>query len=230
MILAIILLIGCNDNKIREYYDNGQLKAIASLKNGMLEGKTYYYYETGNLSGECFFKNGLRQGVGIYYYPNGIIEQKVFYKNDTIVKSATFRTDGTLEIIKLYNDEGKLIEYTYYLDSSQIDPDPYKKYPIFITQTDTVKKGDIYSGEIRLGHRFWDNVYIMLGDTTSYILKSRPFLKRTSSYVSIFEIDTDTCILGKNVITGFVLEKADTCDGCGWLAPFKHEFYVLSGD
>lgn len=227
LLIAIILITACNSKERNIYYDNGQLKVTSPLKNGKRHGDASFYYENGNLSGECYFENGLRQGVGIYYYPNGIIEQNVFYHNDTIMKSATFREDGTLEVIKEYNAKGQLIEHTCYLDSGQVDSDPSKRYPIFVFDNDTVNQGEIYRTEIRLGNRFYNSIYIYLGDSTDSYFHFQQNIKRIYEDVSLLEIDTDTCELGKNVIFGKIFETCDTCDGSGWATPFKHDFYVM---
>ena len=230
LLIVTFLITACNSNEEKLYHDNGQLKAISSLKNGKRHGKAYFYSENGSLKSKCYFENGLRQGEGMFYYPNHIIEQYVLYHNDTIIKSATYRNDGTLEIVKKYNSKGKLIDYNYYLDSGRIDPDPYKKFPIFLPENDSVKQGEIYKTEIRLGHRFYSSIYVFLGDTTDLGVFSKPHIKRIYKEVSILEVDTDTCEPGKNIVHGQILETCDTCQGYAWVGSFKHEFYVLPAD
>lgn len=226
-LIVIFFLVACIRNEEKLYYDNGQLKASSPVKDGKWHGRAYFYYENGNLSSQCQFENGLRQGEGIFYYQNGTIKQSVFYHNDTIMKSATFRADGTLEIIKEYDDLGRLIEYTCYIDSGKIDSDASKRFPIFVTNHDTLNQGEIYKAEVRLGNRYYNSIYVFLGDTTDPEFYLRPHLERIYKEVSILEIDTDTCKLGKNFVYGIIFETCDTCQGYGWATKFKHEFYVL---
>lgn len=228
--LIIITIIGCTSNIERSYYDNGQIKEKVSLKNGKPHGMFCTYYENGRLESKCYFNEGLRQGKGIFYYPNGVIYQIVYYHNDIIVKSATFRKDGSLEIVKEYNHKGQMINYNFYLDSGKVDPDPFKKNPLFISENDTVKKGELYRAEIRLGHKFKNDFYVFLCDTMDQEFFKRKSLKRKYKDVSILEIDTDTLNTGLNVITGIIFELSDSCETCGWIGPFKHEFYVVPVD
>ena len=65
----------------KEYYDNGQVKEEANLKDGKLEGIGKYYYESGQLWEEGNFKDGKLEGITKTYYENGQLQAELNYSD-----------------------------------------------------------------------------------------------------------------------------------------------------
>lgn len=219
---------GLQHGERKQFYPSGQIGAVIQYKHGKSQGQAYYYFEDGSIEGEVFFIDDLRQGVGKFYHNNANLKQYLIYKNDTIRKSAIYREDGSLEVIREYNNDGKQFKYTHYIDSGRIDPNPRLKEKIILTEANSVVQGEMYEAIIRLGHMTKSDIYVFIGDTTDENLYSKPFLKRIDKESSLLKIDTDTCRIGSHILTGKIFETCDTCDGWGWEELISIEFYVTS--
>jgi len=109
---------GTKDSLIlHSYYENGKLKLIRSVKNGVdygpfllyddtgilrskslivngkLEGKAMNYDSLGNLSQELEFKNGMKQGVQKSFDVLGDLEEIKYYSKDSLFYSKSFVSD-----------------------------------------------------------------------------------------------------------------------------------------
>ena len=88
VVLTISLCsISCNNDaqnikEIKQYYDNGQLKATGFMKNGKKNGKSKLYYLNGQLKQEGQWQNDKQEGLWIFYYEDGTILEKVNFKNN----------------------------------------------------------------------------------------------------------------------------------------------------
>ena len=68
--------------KIKEYYNNGQLKFESEYLNGKIMGKRKEYYENGKLKFEGEYLNGKRNGKGKEYNDKGNLLFEGEYFND----------------------------------------------------------------------------------------------------------------------------------------------------
>lgn len=104
---CLFLFCYCDNNKIKEYYKNGELKKECQIEDGMLNGHYIEYYENGNLKSESNFKDNKLEGIKKVYYKNGQIEWAVYYhdnKENGICKS--YSEDGIL-LSKVHFKKGK---------------------------------------------------------------------------------------------------------------------------
>ncbi len=117
-----------------EYWENGQIKARGSYKNGYADGHIHGWYEDGTDAFKGFFKEGVKLGVHIAFYPplpgneqswNARIltfnsegktegKQQACYPNRRLLLSASYKNgvlDGPKEV---YDSEGGRIERKEY--------------------------------------------------------------------------------------------------------------------
>lgn len=137
-LIILIALMGCSDNKKVEYYQDGEKKAIYTIKNGKRKGpfKKFYkngrvkekgfykfgaihdtlkkYYSNGNLMCISPMKDGKRIKRTIYYYKNGNIEQEMFYKKGKHVLTKIYNRKGNIINIKYYDEFGNLVGINLY--------------------------------------------------------------------------------------------------------------------
>ena len=72
-----------NKNGIfREHYDNGNLWAEETWKDGKLNGLTREFYKSGELRGEWLYGDDELNGLGRTYYKTGQLQSETNYKND----------------------------------------------------------------------------------------------------------------------------------------------------
>ena len=64
-----------------EYYDNGQLLAKCTYKDGVEDGPYEEYYENGQLWEKCTYKDGKLDGPYETYHQNGQLWEKGTYKD-----------------------------------------------------------------------------------------------------------------------------------------------------
>jgi antitoxin component YwqK of YwqJK toxin-antitoxin module len=62
-------------------FDNGNIEAKFSVKNGLINGEAINYYENGNVKCKINYKNGVKHGSFSKYNIDGFIELDGFYKN-----------------------------------------------------------------------------------------------------------------------------------------------------
>lgn len=86
--------------KVKQCYDNGRIKSIATFKNGFHNGVTLFYHENGHLSDKVKFFNDLLVSRFVYYR-NGMIKEKEIYLIDMKYNKRY-----------IYNKNGKLIKVT----------------------------------------------------------------------------------------------------------------------
>ena len=92
------------------YYDNGQLKAIGTFKDGKEDGLYEWYYENGQLWERKTYKDGIRDGLYEWYYDNGQLKWRYTYKDGKLNGlDEGYNKDGTLKS-KCFYQNGKKYE------------------------------------------------------------------------------------------------------------------------
>lgn len=107
--IIIFTFLSCEDNIIKEYYPNGNLKSEISVD----EEKNSFraYYETGELKSEG-------------NYIDGFIKEKEFYKNGNIKEEGVKKKGLKVEWWSYYDNTGKFThkeEYTVINDTSHLN-------------------------------------------------------------------------------------------------------------
>jgi len=102
----------CDPNSVyRDYYNNGQLRLIFTLKEGNLDGDYLGYYENGNIQDSSHFDNGFLHGNCKSYNKKGQLILEEDYKHDTLLsyRGLYYYKNGKIEAEeKLFFDIGSL--------------------------------------------------------------------------------------------------------------------------
>ena len=117
-----------------DYYDNGNVKVVATYKDDLPEGIRREYSEEGEIVSSYIFKHGIIIGKGIItekgekdsywreFYDQGNLKAEGNYKND--IKTGEWKyyhKNGNLEQIGLFDDDGKPEGlWKWYYDSGEI--------------------------------------------------------------------------------------------------------------
>lgn len=90
-----------DDADLKEYYENGQLRGKAKVRNGQLI-KSISYFKNGSINREIKFKG--KKKFTKTNWENGMIKEENVYNNDTFVT----------EKFKKYTRQGKLYNHSVY--------------------------------------------------------------------------------------------------------------------
>jgi len=71
-----------NGNVLREYYDNGQLKFIAEVKDNIFNGKYLEYWENGTVKVKGKYRDGQKTGRWRFFNAEGILERRERFGRD----------------------------------------------------------------------------------------------------------------------------------------------------
>ncbi|MFN7302859.1 MAG: toxin-antitoxin system YwqK family antitoxin, partial [Bacteroidota bacterium] len=71
-----------NGNVMREYYDNGQLKFIAEVKDNIFHGKYLEYWENGMVKVKGKYRDGQKTGRWRFFNAEGVLERRERFGRD----------------------------------------------------------------------------------------------------------------------------------------------------
>lgn len=66
---------------VKNFYENGNLKATAYYENGLISDTAFDYYEDGMIKSKIPYINNQKNGLAVAYYQNGNISTKTHYVN-----------------------------------------------------------------------------------------------------------------------------------------------------
>lgn len=100
--LIAVLFFGCCDRTENRliYFDNDNLKAELTIKNGLKNGYCKFYYANGDLLHEGAFQNDLKVGKHLEYFENSqsIVQFEVYYEivdgREVAVKRIKYNQSG----------------------------------------------------------------------------------------------------------------------------------------
>ena len=135
---------GLFNGEKREYYEEGEIKAITPFKNSLAEGTYISYYQNGNIKVKNTYKNGNEEGEGLFYYENGQLEEKYFMKNGKLDGEAiNYFEDGKIRHKAIYKD-GIILEEVH--ENNEIKKNTFKNEEI--VQQDIYTKNKILKATI----------------------------------------------------------------------------------
>ena len=135
---------GLFNGEKREYYEEGEIKAITPFKNSLAEGTYISYYQNGNIKVKNTYKNGNEEGEGLFYYENGQLEEKYFMKNGKLDGEAiNYFEDGKIRNKAIYKD-GIILEEVH--ENNEIKKNTFKNEEI--VQQDIYTKNKILKATI----------------------------------------------------------------------------------
>lgn len=148
--IVVFILVGCNiesacdsgykrNGQHTEYYRNGNVKYVTSLKGCYCNGISKYYYPNGNLKlvGQCI--TGKRNGKWEHFSDNNIHNAISQWKNGKMEKFTILLSNGENVVFdsnrdRIFNTKGKNVLAPYYKnifnESSQIRILPNSKMAI----------------------------------------------------------------------------------------------------
>ncbi len=118
------LLLSAQDDVVKTYYENNNIKSEISFENGIRNGKTLFYHEDGTIKTEMEYENGRVTGTVNYFFENGSLRESFFIEDGRRI-GPTF----------VYNEEGELIEDNNYEYGKLVKPqERYIPEPIDVTE------------------------------------------------------------------------------------------------
>ena len=136
---------GLLDGESREYYEEGDIKAVSPFKNNVADGLFISYYQNGNIKDKQNYKNGNGEGEGLFYYENGQLEEKYFMKNGKLDGEAiNYFEDGKIRHKAIYKDDIILEEEVH--ENNEIKKNIFKNEEI--VQQDIYTKNKILKATI----------------------------------------------------------------------------------
>ena len=136
---------GLFNGEKREYYEEGEIKAITPFKNSLAEGTYISYHQNGNIKVKNTYKNGNEEGEGLFYYENGQLEEKYFMKNGKLDGEAiNYFEDGKIRNKAIFKD-GIILEEEVH-ENNEIQKNIFKNEEI--VQQDIYTKNKILKATI----------------------------------------------------------------------------------
>ena len=134
LLFVLTFSIGFSQEQ-KEYYDDGQLKSVGNIVNGVKEGLWKEYYEYGPIKSYGNFSNGEKNGEWKEYHENGQLksignftedklngEYKMYYNNEELKFSGYMINDKkTGEWKYYYYKIGKLKSLFLFQDDKKMD-------------------------------------------------------------------------------------------------------------
>jgi len=229
-IIVAVLVAGCtpSSNTEKEYYETGEVMSESQVENGLLDGVQKEYYKSGQLKQYSEWHKGKRNGLSEEYYKNGVVKRKGEFKDDKPVDTVFFYyKKGGLQEMQIFKN-GKMIDFV------KLDKEGNKKanlrMPVFFSQQDTVKLGDKYKFEMRLGNRIHEKTLMVLGPR----FNENNFLTDTTAVIydknQVVTYEIQPTELGINKIHGYVGDVNVNGGGKAKvdIMPFVHQYYVVN--
>lgn len=94
-----------------------------SVRGNIPDGPVREYYEDGRLRAEIEFRDGERDGPARYYFPDGTLQSEVNWSGGRLEGTArVYRPGGTLSFLETYH-EGVLVRRRHYDPRGQLNYD-----------------------------------------------------------------------------------------------------------
>lgn len=230
--LIIVMLFSCRKEE-KQYFPNGMVKAIYTVKDGKKNGQYKEYYSSGALYIVANYKNGLLQGEEKVFYENGRLKKRSHYLNNKYFGiQEYFNVHGGVDSVHScvminykYLNFGRIKNYSKFIDSYFDKNDTAKntginKYLVFdksghvvpekshwftITLAkDTIQLSDSLNINLFFPYRFNDKKNIfLLYIFTSDLMDKLNIYKRVE-YVNTFKMKPNHT--GVNYLKGYIEE------------------------
>ena len=102
--LISVILMSCSDNDVvRSYWENGNVKSELRYKDDMLNGDCFWYFSNGKMDMKAHYNMNAMEGEVLRWYENGNLQSRYYIKNN--------QYDS---ISELYNVFGTLVKVEHY--------------------------------------------------------------------------------------------------------------------
>ena len=119
------------DRTFTEYYENGTIKTVKTMKNGKAQGTVISYYQDGTKQISANYKDGMKHGKFSFYTPSGKLMIQAEYKNDKL--------NGPK---KEYNADGTLSKTVWYKDDIQVSAPTEEENAVFASKNEHIINPD----------------------------------------------------------------------------------------
>ena len=118
-----IINVSCQKpEKIKTYYENGNLKEIGKISNGKQTGLWKFYHQNGQLKKTGNFLNGKETGEWKKYYDNGQLERiGEFIDGKHTGEWKNYYNSGQLERIGEFSGNNITGEWKYYFENGKLE-------------------------------------------------------------------------------------------------------------
>lgn len=154
ILLFIFFIYSCNNKKI-EYFDNGNVKSVYSLKDGEYHGLFESYDNIGNIKEMHIYQNGEKSDSSVYYKNTGVINYIDYYQEGLVTyrkflfdngkikeEGKMFRGQFPIGKWKHYDNEGYL---TQIKEIKNIQNQPFLNQNwVFNRKGDTLQEKSVY--------------------------------------------------------------------------------------
>jgi hypothetical protein len=184
-----LFTISCRDNQqehsVKQFYPDGHLKVVATLRGNRMHGRTIWYSLKGDIDNTSHWVNGKRTGVTCVYYSSGALKDSIGFLNDTLHGlSLSYYRNEALQKVERYTHgvrTGTAVDFdslgkrkqqsTYDRNGNEIYYIFYDTHgesaggsPAHITEAkDTIWWGEKYTGSIRFGYPLKGKVTMIVG-------------------------------------------------------------------
>jgi YD repeat-containing protein len=158
---------------VKHYYPNGQLEEELAYVNDVLNGVGKNYYENGTLKEECTYKNGWRF-LQKAYYENGNLKEEIVYTDDRHFSKTAYYESGKLKIKNIqkdsshwYFESGKIMKINYVNQSLERMSLEYNENGKLISETTYIDHGDYSTPSVK---KYNENGNVILYDRGGLML------------------------------------------------------------
>jgi hypothetical protein len=131
LVLFFTVILSCDSDEKKEYYDGGELKKRYTKVGEKIEGLYLEYYRNGNIKSRHKYLNNRKIDSSVYYYYESINDKIDFiryWSNDSTIKEKKFDTLGNIissgrldsELIKVgkwnFFSKGKIVATKEYIN------------------------------------------------------------------------------------------------------------------
>lgn len=176
LIFLVSFLLSCSTDKhevFEEYYENGNRKYMAEVKNGLLDGLATSFHPNGMVQAEIMYQNDIQHGQTRIYnekgtllvisdYNKGVIDgiSRTYDDQGRLVLSATYQNGQKIGIEVIPDYEKKTVRKNYYDKTGKLyyyesRGEGNKKLgsiliPYLKSSGDTIRLGETYQVDITL--------------------------------------------------------------------------------
>lgn len=196
-------------DKRKSYYENGKIKSISEMKDGLMHGKHEFYYPSGNLQSrgnyfmgkangllehfyesgklesKAYWLNGKENGEALVYFENGALQFCANYKDGKIWGiSKVFYQDGKIRERKLYDSLGNIIHITVFRSNGELKNSFV--VPSVSASKDTITLGEEVLLKIKFPFKMKGDIFIQASETEAGgNVFYEPDVLKCSSYDSV---------------------------------------------
>jgi len=150
------------DTLKKEFFKDGSLRSIITIKNGKRNGPSYVYYENGKQQFEINYKDSKKDGITKYFYESGELYrttlfedgekvgiQKYYFKSGGLKAEIPYESGVVVPGTKEYSQSGKLITDYPEIVVKTVDRLAFEdKYELKISLSPLKKNVDFYFNEV----------------------------------------------------------------------------------